>query len=256
MNLPRICIVLFSISASVSLVLVPGACGQRDDAVPHRATGTPETEPADEQVVVLLKQMLTDSINDDKRHRALSSRITRLLGTKYWYKKYPTQYAREKLASQGKAVVEPLLRIVSAPQYTELRWLAWSVLTQFEDPRILQAMFDAVSTKRITPGQLAGMLKGHLPVRPSAEYLEEGAVVQWLEKQLATKSYDQIRLDLLDEFMRSEDEGVGTYSGIPERWLNRFYGIDFDVWLAKKAPKALGFRRKQLKKGYDPVTVF
>lgn len=260
MYLPRTYTIVFSICASVSLALVLGACGRRDHTATTSRPRKHHTRPADEQVLALLKQMLKDSANDLKRNNYLTNHLLQFAGAKHWYKVYPTQYAEEKLLSQGKAIVEPLLRIVFDPQHAELRWAAWSVLERFEDPRILKAIFDAASKKQITAGQLTGLLRGHLPVHVSSAHLHEDSVIQWLGKQLAAKGYDQIRLDLLDEFMKAKPADGGIWPGVSdiraERWLNRFYDIDLDAWLAQKAPKALEFRRKQLTKGYDPVVTF
>jgi hypothetical protein len=180
------------------------------------------------------------------------------MGAKYWYKKYPVSYAAERLTARASSVVPILLEITHDKQYVDVHFAAWGILEKLDPPVCLKELYQAGVQGRLSPAEVSAILMLFLPVRISEDYWEEDQVMDWLGKQLAEKDFDQIVLDLMDEFLKAgyEEGGMDPLSmdeGVL-RWLNRIYDIDLDSWLQAKAPAAFKFRGEQLARGYDPVT--
>ena len=103
------------------------------------------------------------------------------------------------------------------------------------------------------------LLTRFLPGGPTEDYWYKDKVMDWLGKQLAEKSFNEIVLHLLDKLMKEDYAHGGLHPGIIDdrvmRWFNRVYDTDLDSWLEAKTPVAFKFRREQLAKGYDPITI-
>lgn len=76
---------------------------------------------------------------------------------------------------------------------------------------------------------------------------------QWFETEIQSKTVDEIILESLDE--QVEWQAPAWVDPAPVRWLNRFYGAEFDEVLAREAPEALAFRNREIGRGYDPVSL-
>jgi hypothetical protein len=208
-------------------------------------------------VLLLLKQCLRDENNWLKRDHLYH--VLEPLPLSISDRIFPIAYAKEKLLSQGSVAVEPLLKI--ANDSDQNRWIikcAWLMLAKFDDPQITKSALNAAINKCITPYTLCLILNTHL--RGTGREFDKDNVIEYLKEKLATKTYDEMRLDLLDELMKAPAEKGGLQVGIDNpdvlRWLNHLYHHDLDQWLTEKAPAALDFRNRELKKGYDPVIAF
>ena len=234
-------------------VFVYGASGPR---IGPAASG----RVLENQVVAMLRQMRKDRRNWDRRDKAVHVADV-MRAQKAVDVLYPVKYAEERLLSEGTRVVEPLLSIVRNPHYEhELRMLAWVVLTEFDDPRIVREALQAADRREISPFEFRVASGGQLPYFPSSSQLKGQDVVTWMKNRLSQKSLNQLRLDMLERVIELPFADGGIYPGVPDgrvmRWLNKIYDIDIDDWLAKEAPAALEFRNRQLSKGYDPIQAF
>lgn len=165
------------------------------------------------------------------------------------------QYTPERLAREGTAAWRPLTTYILDPTAAaNLRHLSVCVIRGQDPYATLAAVIPALKdgTLRTPFGDMIVDL-----CMPSGAYGTPGKppaaplTCTWLLSRLETRTLDQVYLERLDELMASPNFWPGDENVL--RWLNRFYGDDFDEFLAKGAPEVLAFRNKELARGYDPV---
>jgi hypothetical protein len=214
-----------------------------------------------EEVVSLLKQVIKDDDARDMRGQHMSDRsLTQFMGVKFWYKRYPVSYARERLITRGSSVAPILLEIIQDQNYENIHFVAWKIYGQLAPPMYLKEVYQAGKQGRLLPDDVSALVNFFLPVLRSKDYWQKDKVMDWLGKQLADKSFDQIVLDAMDDYLKAEDKDGGMFPGVIDenvlRWLGWIYDVNLDSWLAAKAPSVLKFRMEQLSRGYDPATSF
>jgi hypothetical protein len=183
-----------------------------------------------------------------------------LFGPRHWYRQYPVAYAEERLTARGAAVAPVLLDVTRDPHLADVHFVAWRILGRLIPPTYLKEVHQAGREGRLSAQEVSGLVELFLPIRRPADYWQPEKVMDWLGRQLADKTFDQIVLDEMDAFLKVSYAEGGMYPGLIDervlRWLNRAYDVDLGAWLADKAPAVLEFRRAQLVKGYDPATSF
>lgn len=200
----------------------------------------------------------------DKDSRALDRRNTwyndmvptQFLGKKTWDIIFPLTYAGSKLVSQGELALPALLRLAEEQG-------SWLMVARFDDPRLLQLAVTAYQDGRVDYTNFGYFLGSHLPdvynPLPAPGYGSEEKIAEWIQTNLSGKSYQEICLESMDILMQHKDPlTLSHFLGKRWvlRWLNRVGDYDLDDWLAVKAPEALAFRNRELKKGYDPAVAF
>jgi len=217
-----------------------------------------------DDVVRHIKQAGKDYDASISRANAMGCRTpTRICGAKFWYTMYPVYYARERLITRGSAVVPVLLEVIrdtEHPAYSDIAYFTWTSLNALDPRTYLEEVYRAGMENRLSPDQVADYAS-FIPFykgRPADWNKEE--VLEWLGRQLSEKTFDQIVLEELDVYIMIEDAAKGGMRGgyIDKnmlRWLNRIYDMDFDAYLEANAPDVLQFRREQMARGYDPVSI-
>ena len=232
-------------------------CG---NAAPVSATRTAGKPLSKEEVIVLLRQAARDSDAANKRARMQSDRVApwKRRSTASLYDKYPVSYAKQRLVLKGRTIIPLLLQVLRESDCKDVHVIAWELLSQLDGALCLHELHQAGLENRLSPSVVSLLLRSWFPVRTQAAFLEPDKTLEWLGGELREKSYDQILLTLLDEFLKAEYADGGLDPRVPDerilRWLNRVYDLDLDCWLAANAPEALRFRQRELLKGYDPAT--
>ena len=254
-------ILLAAISFSVGLLVSCAETGNNGPGwkPPQAGAASIASEKEKKEVVDLLKQALKDSKAADRRMSALTNHLWGWARTPQGvYRQYPVAYAKERLIVRGSDVVPVLLDIIRDPKLTKVHWCALDILAELDTPLYLTELNKVGQEGRVTAEDMRWALGRLLPYGLSIGYNREATVMDWLNTQLAQKSFDEIILGVLDEYftVKGQDGGLSaiTYDMYALRWLNRTWDGDFDVWLSIKSPSVAEFRRSQLLKGYDPAT--
>jgi hypothetical protein len=211
----------------------------------------PNGELTRSQVERLLASAVRDRTNSHKRYLMDQSWIGRAVGTRVSAAIYPERRAIARIGRQGNSAS---------------RWLADIALDPREGAMITQ---EAVRCFMYLPsrGFLQAFSEQALNGTPTwtvaqaATYCLPGAFgspgpistsnpAQWFKEQFESKTVDELLLERLDAV-------VANVSDPRDRdvlfWLNRYYGVDFDDWLAAASPEQFAFRNKALEEGYDPA---
>ncbi len=202
-------------------------------------------------VLKALAQMVADDINLGRRNSL--GHLEVFVGHRLWDRRFPVAYAEEKLVSQGAAIVEPLLDILNdRDKSVTLRSAAARLLAFFDDPRIL----DAYADSSLPDYELALPLMRYLPMSLSTSAGPAQDLLEWLERQRG-KTIQELRMSLLDSVMDPKHpDNLESDDFLSIRWLNNGHGQDLDTLIETSSPRALQFRNRELKKGYDPLIAF
>lgn len=226
----------------------------------------PESPQRRSQLIRLLKQQVDDEKQKLKRSGGFSWHLGPFIpgNETLWKSVLPLYWAQLKIAAKGNDVISELIVVLNDEKLSNsVRFQAGLDLAFFDDPQILRAYHKATRAGMIDGTQLYWCLATHLPrvKQEPADFVrgeEDKLLVQWLDR-LVDREFSELRLDLLDEKMRRDQERQEEFFGNDLailRWLNVLHGQDFDVVLAREAPEALGLRNRELAKGYDPAIVF
>ena len=120
----------------------------------------------------------------------------------------------------------------------------------FNDPKVLDAW---VKFAEVNP-RASGLFLLLLPIPMDSPYCKPGTGAATLKKDMQGKVFDQFVLELLDA--RVKDAKLNPFDEQILRFLNRYYGYDFDTSLRTSAPMAFEFRKAELRKGYDPLVLY
>jgi len=248
---------------SVGCILLPSCSNTRGtQGTTGPSKGQATTISSKTEIVQLLRQSLSDSEAWNKRLRMQSDKNLwgQFRGAKHWYKEYPVSYAKERLIARGSSVIPVLRDIIHDKNCADVHYVAIDVLGKLDPPAFLKELYRSGKDQSVSPGQVSHLVQFGLPVLGLADYWHDDKVIDWLGKQLDKKSYDEIVLGLMDDFLKAKYADGGMYPGLMDegvlRWLDRVYDVDLDSWLSAKAPSVLKFRHEQLSKGYDTATCF
>ena len=238
--------------------LAIASCDKAHDRHQERTSNASTTTPANAQksdVITLLRQMPKDTDGWEKRNRSMSDRsLTQFMGTEHWYRRFPVSYAEERLITKGSGIGPILIGITRDREYSDIHYYAWKVLAILSPPTQVNELCQAGREGRLQSAEVSALL-----VWPWSGPPTEDNVIGWLGKQLTEKGFDETVLSALDSHINQDYAHGGLHPRIIDervlRWLNRVYDVDFDSWLAAKAPVAYKFRKEQLAKGYDPVSI-
>jgi|GEM_PF-1145558 len=198
-----------------------------------------------------------DDGNWDSRSLWSCNHLTQFLPEKWWDILFPVSYAAENLRKQGDLALPALQRIAEEEDWEKYSIYAYS----YQDDNVnIDWIIEYYQEGKMDSLAFLVELQRYLPIPdksfPDEENKEE--IDKWIKNRFTGKSYEQICLSFLDDLMRAttNEGGLGFAPIRLVRWLNRLYEYDLDQWLAKKAPEALAFRNRELKKGYDPAIAF
>ncbi len=183
------------------------------------------------------------------RRQRIESRFGWFLPDAVVYALAPDDHAMPRLVRERAAVLAPLLATVQDRKaHPWVREYAWFVLSAYDDPGILAALFGAHGTD-MAPANEQLILTSLLPVYPDAASAWTDADIAGLDQKLRTDGYGELCLSLLDTHLQRPDRQPWDYVAL--RWLNRYYAVDVDEWLGANCPEALALRNTELARGYD-----
>jgi hypothetical protein len=244
-----VAIVLFVIASAVFFLRPHHNDSRKILAEPRGADG----ELTQDQISKLMGLMISDAEASSKRNKLENAMANHgkvgavILG---WFPDRSQQTLAITIR-EGHAASRPLVAMVADPKATVFAPLM--VMVEAADPYgAMQALAQraaAGGADKATTGQI---ITACLPwSHPDPAVMMDP--VGWLKSEIESKTLDEIYLERLD--VATSDPRLYPTNPFVLMWLNRFYGVDFDEWLAEKAPEVLAFRYKELARGYDPVAL-
>jgi len=203
----------------------------------------------------MIEYLRIDEGNWNSRNLWSAHPITQFLPERWWDVLFPVSYAAENLRKQGDLSLPALKRIAEEQNWQYIRYVY-----SYQDNVNIDWLTEEYQEGKIDCFTLVTELRRYLPIpdKSSPNWENKKEVDKWIKDRFSGKSYEQICLSFLDELMKaSTNEGGLGFAPIRlVRWLNRLYEYDLDKWFEEKAPDALAFRNRELKKGYDPIIAF
>lgn len=235
-------------AVAVGLTVVSGVLWTRSILDPAAAILAKASVRADGSVTPLSEAdmlRLYDISRSERRKKDLMVRVRKLSSGRISL--FAPHCIDERIIHLGKApVIEPLIALAQdGAQDTGARRWAIILLSKFNDERAIRAL---LSIGEADP-ELAYGLVFMLPLDERSPYLQPGGMAA-MSRDMEGKTFAEFTLVLLDAWVKDPNLTPGDNAIL--RWLNRYFGYDFDDLIAQ--PDVTAFRVAQLRRGYDPLT--
>lgn len=208
-------------------------------------------------LTVLLDKALEDMDIAEKRNRYSSNRIADMLvSDQYWYKKYPSNYAFEKIIINSKEYKNGVLDIIVDSKKSKYRYVAMTILAELNDPENLNIIWNEYNKKEISEDFRDWYIATFLPTPSAVLSLNMNSISNKIRSLKKSDTNSEIISQFLKETILKiygyrDDNNDWNYNIL--RWSDMIYDINLTDYLKKNVPDVYAFRQLQLAKGYDPV---